>query len=435
MTDSQRLQIQASEARSELNKLIEARNKLPEGTEPDQEAINKLAEATRRVSNLEVEYRAALVSEQEQEEQRRAVDPDGEETERSKLLARSSVVPFILEATEGKALDGAEREVRAAVLGDDAGAAMMPIDLLLPPDELERRAAPGEWEKRADTVTAVASAALADGSQAPMLERIFTRSIAARLGVAMPSVPVGAAVYPIMSTGTSASMATDGTAVDAGEATFTGHTLEPTRLTAAYLFNLRQGYQLRNYEAILRRDLSAVMADAMDNQIVNGNGTAPNVNGFISELPAVTNPTAVTTWANFLAVFAGKVDGLNAYQLSDLRAIVGSETFTYANSLFRTGATDNGPRAAAYEYVRERIGGLSVSSRIPAASSNIQTNILALTSYPGRNAVAPIWRGVELIRDPYTAASKGQVRLTAVAFWSFKILRETGWSLWKVKTA
>ena len=78
---------------------------------------------------------------------------------------------------------------------------------------------------------------------------------------------------------------------------------------------------------------------------------------------------------------------------------------------------------------------MSVSSRIPASSSNIQTNIMALTSYPGRNAVAPIWRGLELIRDPYSNAGKGQVRLTAIAFWSFKVLREAGWNLWKVKTA
>ena len=60
---------------------------------------------------------------------------------------------------------------------------------------------------------------------------------------------------------------------------------------------------------------------------------------------------------------------------------------------------------------------------------------MALTSYPGRNAIAPVWRGVEMIRDPYTSASKAQVRLTLIAFFSFKILRETGWQLWKARTA
>ena len=67
--------------------------------------------------------------------------------------------------------------------------------------------------------------------------------------------------------------------------------------------------------------------------------------------------------------------------------------------------------------------------------TNTQRNIMALTSYPGRNAVAPVWRGVELIRDPYTNAGKGQVRLRVVSFWSFKILREAGWQLWAARTA
>ena len=83
------------------------------------------------------------------------------------------------------------------------------------------------------------------------------------------------------------------------------------------------------------------------------------------------------------------------------------------------------------------MGGLTVTSRLPAATgaNKIQTNIMALTSYPGRNAVAPVWRGVEMIRDPYTNAASGRIRLTVVSYWSFKILRETGWQLWKARTA
>ena len=440
MTDSQRLTLRVSEARQHLNSLIEKRNKLPEGQEPDTEAIRLMDEATRRVTSLETEYRAAVVAEQEQEEQRKAVDPDAEEIEKRRLLARASVVPFILEATDGNKVDGAEAECRAAVLGDD-GAAQMPIDLLLNPDDLERRAAPGgapgRIETRADTVTPVDSAALADGSQASILERIFSRSVAARLGVAMPSVPVGAAVYPIMSSGTTASMATDGTQVDAGAGAFTGHTLEPIRMSAAYLFNSRQTLQLRNFEQVLRRDLAAVMSDEMDDQIITGDGSTTdgitNVTGFLSELAAPSDPGATETFASYLEKFTAIVDGLNAYNLSDLRSVMGADTFKHAYSVYRNTSTD----LPAYEAVSARVGGLSVSSRIPAATggNKVQTNITALTSYPGRNAVAPIWRGVELIRDPYTLAGKAQVRLTVISYFNFKILRETGWQLWKARTA
>ena len=265
-----------------------------------------------------------------------------------------------------------------------------------------------------------------------MLERVFTRSIAARLGVAMPSVPVGAANYPIMTSGTAASMAADGTAIDAGAGAFTGFTMEPVRLTAAYLFNSRQTLHLRNFEEVLRRDLSAVMTDAMDNQIVNGNGVAPNVSGFLHELPDPTNLSAASTWAQIWATFTGAVDGINAYGLRDLRAVVGKDSHEHMQGLFRGNQTED----SAYEYVMQRVGGISVSSRIPVKDgSDRQENVMALSSYPGRNAVAPIWRGIELIRDPYTNAAKGQVRLTSIMFWSFKILREAGWQLFQVRTA
>ena len=436
MTDSQRLTLSVSEARSALNGLIEARNKLPDNQEPDAEAIRRMDEATRRVSSLEVEHRAVIVVEAGEEEHRNQESPDGEEVERRRLLARSSIVPFVAEAVDGRHVDGAEAECRAAVLGDDGGN-LMPIDLLLPSDEVERRSqAQSQTEYRADAVTPVAAAALADGSQSSMLERIFTRSVAARLGVSMPSVPAGAAVFPIMTSGTTASMANDGTQVDAGAGTFTGHTLEPVRMSAGYLFNARQTLQLKNFEAILRRDLAAVLSDAMDNQIVNGDGTAPNVSGFLNELPAVTRPSAADTFASYLEKFTGAVDGLNAFTLGDLRSVMGAASYSHMYSVYRSNNSD----LPAYEAVAGRVGGLSVSSRIPAPTTtggeaNTQNNIMAMTSYPGRNAVAPVWRGLELIRDPYTLAGKGQVRLTTSMFWSFKILRETGWSLWAARTA
>lgn len=453
MTNSQRLTIRLSEERSALNGLIEERNKLPDDQDPSAEMIRKIDDATKRIQATEVEFRAAMTQEAAEEERRKQASPDSEGREANNLLARASIIPFMLEATEDRRVEGAEAEVRSAILGDNAGK-QFPIDLLMQPSELRMRAAPAEYrrmaelhrppspatsaggeEHRVDTVTPVDAAALADGSQAPTLERVFTNSIAARLLVAMPSVPIGAANYPIMTRGTTAVMRADGATVDAGPAAFTGFTLEPIRLTARYLFNIRQTLQLSGFEEILRRDLSAVMSDKMDDQIVNGNGTAPNVNGFINELDVADAANAVTTWPQFLDFFTSLVDGLNSYNLGDLRAVVGSGGFTYANNLFRTGSNDLGPRESAYEYVRARIGGISVSSRIPAedATSKDERIIVARTAYPGMNAVAPIWRGMELIRDPYTNAAEGQVALTAIMFFNFKILREVAWKQVRIK--
>jgi len=436
MLQSQRLSVQISEHRQELNQCIEERNKLPSDQEPSAEQVAKMDKLTKKLQALEVEYRAALTSE-DTTENRTEDEGDAETRERETLLAESSLLPFLYEAMDDAKVDGREAECRAAILGDRAGR-LVPVDLLMPPG-----ADADLVEHRVDAVTTAAGAdtsalaAAGPRNQADVLPRIFTRSIAARLGVSMPSVPAGQSVYPVMTAGTTAAMVADAARHDAVAGRFTSHTLEPTRLTGAYLFNVRQTLQLRNFEAVLRRDLAAVMADAMDDQIVNGDGTGSNVTGFLAELPAVNKPTTVTDWSAWLDTFTGLVDGLNAFGLSDLRAVVGKQTFQFAAKLFRSDA-DGGPVDSAYDYTMGRGVGQQVSSRIADASgsgalSNTQVNIAALTSYPGRNAVAPIWRGMELIRDPYTKAGEGQVRLTAVMFWSFKILREAGWTLWPVR--
>ena len=387
----------------------------------------KLGELSREMRSLETDLQAALLIEEEPEEETRETGK-GEDTEAKELdglLQRASILPYFGEAVSGRDVQGVEHEVRAGLLGDEARGGLVPFELLLP----------DEREERADAATTVAAAARSPGSQASVLQRVFTRSIAATLGVSMPMVEVGQANFPVLASGTSASMVNAGTAKDAEAATFTGVSLDPVRLSARYVFRYEDIAKLRNYESVLRRDLTAAMTDAMDNQVVNGDGSAPNVNGFLAELTAPMDPSAATTWNEWLKAHTDEVDGLNAYMLSDLRCVIGKASFSYLETLFRTGAQDNGPRASAAEYVSSRIGGGMVSSRIPAPASNIQLGIIAKTSYPGRNAVAPIWRAMELIRDPYTRASQGEVALTAIMLWNFKIVRETGWALVKVRTA
>ncbi len=418
MNNLQLKQLEQSEVREQIARFMGKETR-------DESERAELQNLTRRAETLEGEIRVEIVKESEKPSSLVVGHDDPQTREIRALFGQASLGSFLMEsARETPITAGPENELRAAVFGDESRPGLVPVEMLM---------ASGEMERRADTVTTVAAAALADGSQAPILQRVFTKSIASQMLVDMPSVPVGAANYPILTGGTTAQQRNPSQAVDAAAATFSGATLEPVRLTARYLFRIEDAARLRNYEATLRNDLNMVMSDEMDSQVISGDGAAPNVNGFLNELPAVTDPTAVTTWNQHLAAHTDLVDGLNAYGLADLRCVMGQASFTYLSSLFSVG--DNAPRVTALEYVKERIGMSMVSSRIPAAASDIQTNLIALTSYPGRNAVAPIWKGMEFIRDPYSKAAEGEVALTVVMLWNFKVLRETGWSLFKTKVA
>ena len=414
MTPLQQLQLRQSEVRQEIaDRLLDP--------EPDNET---LANLTQEMRDIETRIQAALVSVEEVITPREEITADSEQRELDAIYQRASILRFINPLSQGRRVDGAEHELQAALQVTEE---QMPIDMLLPPDDPE--------QQRADAATSVAATARDFGRQAMILDRVFTRTVAARLGVRMAMVPPGESNYPVMLTGTTAAMRNIGTMQDAVAATFQGFSLSPLRLHARYLFENIDQFRLRGYEEQLRSDIRAVMSDAMDDQIINGDGTAPEVSGFLNELTAPANPGAVTTWSQYYSAFSDKIDGINAYMISDVIALLGSQTFSYAETLFRTGATDNGPRASAADYVRSRLGGYTVSSRIPAAVSNIQTNILALTSYPGENAVCPMWRGISLLRDPYTNSQADRTVLSVTAYWNFRIIRETGYALWKTRIA
>ena len=57
------------------------------------------------------------------------------------------------------------------------------------------------------------------------------------------------------------------------------------------------------------------------------------------------------------------------------------------------------------------LGSLRVSKRMPAVASMSQKGLVALTrgSQPIR---VPTWRNVQMIRDPYSDANKGEIVLT-----------------------
>ena len=107
----------------------------------------------------------------------------------------------------------------------------------------------------------------------------------------------------------------------------------------------------------------------------------------------------------------------------------------YLSSLFSVG--DNAPRVTALEYVKDRIGMSMVSSRIPAAApANIQANLLALTSVSGPECRRTDLEGTRIYQGPlFSKAAEGEVALTVVQLWNFKVLRETGWSIFKTQVA
>ena len=409
MRKTDKLRIRRSELREELTK-----------AETDEQRAN----VTNELRSLEQEYRKAIQEESAEDERAaaevaedRAAGLDSEGREREELRSLSQLGRYMHAAAEGRDVDGREAEYRAAVLGDFNRPGLVPLELLDARDE----------EERADTVTSTANVtpAVTTGTRAPMLHRIFERTIARRFGITMSAVAIGTASYPYMTAGVEAEQKTPSTAVDADAATFAMETLSPRRLTARYLFQIEDTVRLPMLEETLRRDLRLAMTDKMDDQLVNGNGVSPNVAGLLHELTDPVAAAAVLTFENAITVFTDLVDAKHSYSLMDQAAMVGVDTYKKMANVFLA-STDT---STSWDYLRSKLADLFTSARIGAkdGTTNIQQGLVALNGVPGRNAVCPVWRAFELIRDPYSGAESGQIAMTAIMLWNFKVVRDAAY--------
>ena len=108
----------------------------------------------------------------------------------------------------------------------------------------------------------------------------------------------------------------------------------------------------------MRENLSMGLADGLDEQIIAGtNGLLTGTN-----LPN-NNVSTETVYGLYRSQFAyGRVDGRYASMTSDIRAVVGSETYAHAASQYR-GNNDN---IDALMSLQSALGGVKVSAHVPA---------------------------------------------------------------------
>ena len=388
------------------------------------EQINAQAE------DAEVEEREALLNEYLDSEKRyrtelgveALADEKPEHPQRRELRASVSVTDYLCEAITGHAVNGAAAELRAETMKGADEPGRMPWEALVP---LEDGA-----ELRADTATPTPSPIGA--TQQPILGRVFARSAMMYLGVDLVQVPIGDANYSVLTAGVAPEMKALGAVKDAEAASFSISTLEPTRVTARYLVRLEDLARFSGEEEALRRDLRDALADAMDFQVLQGSGTAPQVAGFVGTAPALTAPSdpgASDALAFTSTIKAGLsvVDGKYAHNLGESRLLVSPSAYKEAGVAFQTAGTSD---VAASDYMIARSGGFRASANLPATASHISKAVAFATGGQG-SAVAPVWDGLQLIRDMYSGASTGEVAISAIALWGFKVLRTAPYSYQK----
>ena len=389
--------IEAEERRAKANRA--AREHAEKREDPDDATKAYIAEVTEAEKASE-ELRAALEKELE------AADEKGADPKWRAQLDRIEVRQYLDAAANERPLTGIEAEVNKE-LGLESR--MMPWDALL--DDKDR------IELRADVATTVPDAAKGRPRQA-VIPRVFRRSDASFCGIMMPTAPRGLPVYPVLTGGVAGSTAAEGAEVDSEAATFVGTMIEPTRATAAYTLRAEQVAQFADLESTLRADLRMAMSKLMDDTVVSADATGANTGSIISHATGApaANPAAVATLEDFDTVFTDGIDGLYAYGRDGVRLLTGIDTEKFL------GRKRHDETAMTYGAMLNGAGGMRrATTRVAAPVANVQK---AYRFVPNElRAYAPVWEGLEFIRDPYTGAAKAETRLTAIMLFGFDIVR------------
>ena len=400
MTPKQKIELRQSEIKQRLGVISGLT-----GDDYSDEVKAEEVKLHEELTGSEVRLRSAILSEGAEAEKREKEfesEPDAEMRERIELRSKASLSAFFLAAARGRAVTGAEAELQSA-----AGVGGIPIELWDTPRPSEQRNA----ELR--TVTGAPGTV---GVNLDMIRpAVFANAVLPRLGVEMPRVQSG--TYASATINASLTAAAKGKGVDqeATAATFTVTTATPKRVSARLELTLEDiaAVGQANFESALRENLSLAISDELDDQGLNGNGTAPNLTGFLQRL---TNPSApaanVESFDRFVAKFADGVDGLWAQTMMDVGILAGVDTYRLAEKVFQSATNYKGELSAA-SYLRQNAGGLWTSKRMPDTDSHIQQAILYRKgrsmmggSAGMRTAILPHWGEIG-IDDIYSGSKSG----------------------------
>ena len=356
----------------------------------------------------ETRYRAALIAEDSERRDAGAELETRGGREWSSLVTSFELRQAILSLDEGRALSGATAEV-VQEMRSRGGYRGVPIPL----EALETRA--GET---------VASTLPAPRDVRPLIDRLFPESAAARMGAAMVAIGAGETEHPVATGGaTTGWQATEVGAVGAASAfTTSGLSLKPEHTLGAQMRVTRRALLQvgSGLEAAIRRDLSGAIGAELDRAVFLGTGAAGQPLGVIAGAAtygiATTAIDAAPSWGVFRAAVTRFMIANSVTAPAQVRAMVRPEVW---DDLDEQSAASAAP---LFEYDRlvRAIGAGNITltgNALAAPTGSPAASIALLTTTTG--GVPPVfvglWGGVDLIRDPYSDAASGGVRLTALA--------------------
>lgn len=408
MLDSVKIQRRQSEIRQSLAELV-GKDK------PTDDETRSMETLDREYRLNETRYRAALIAEDTERREAGAELETRAGKEWSDLVAGFEMRQVVLALDEGRTLTGRTAEVVAEMRGH-GGYRGVPV----PWQALEARAGETIASGTPDPITT-----------RPIIDRLFPDSVAGCMGAQMINIGTGAAEWPVVTSSVTAGWADGETANVAGPTVYatTDRALKPEHNLGIQVRITRKALKQSGdaLEAAVRRDIAGTMSAEMDKAIFLGTGANGQPLGIIPGAAtygiAATSVGAVPDYGTFLTEIVAFMGGNLITNPGEVRALMRPELFGKLEATLNTVTQTTEYYRLAFLLAGRGVTGtfpsnISVSSNALAAPAGdpLATSMLLTTSTGG---VPPIfiglWGGVDMIRDPYSDAQAGQLRITALA--------------------
>ena len=252
-------------------------------------------------------------------------------------------------------------------------------------------------------------------SQTEITGFVFPQSVAAFLGIPSTIVPVGDATFPVLTSDPAAGVPAENASQSETTGAFSADVLTPGRIQASFFWSREDAARMAGMGDSLQEALQGGIADKLDSEIMQG------TNGLLTGTILPNNARAAASdYAHYVSsLLYGRVDGRYAYDLADVRVVMGADTFGNAATKLPSAGEEN-----ALARIRNDSSGVRVSVHVPATVSHKQNALVRRGMR--RDYVSAVWGAVTLIPDEVTKAANGQIVLTAVMLHAVKLLRAGG---------
>lgn len=394
--------VKISRRQSEIRQALAA---LVGKDKPTEDETQQMESLDTEYRGNETRYRASLIAEDTERREAKGELETRSEKDFAELVDKFELRQVALALDEGRPLDGATAEV-VQELRSHGGYRGVPV----PWQALELRA--GET---------IASGTPDPIQTRPIIDRLFPDSVAARMGAQLINIDSGAQEYPVVSSSVAAGWADGETANVAAAQAFatTDKALKPEQNLGVQMKITRKALKQSGdaLEQAVRRDMNGAIGMALDKAVFLGTGANGQPLGVITGAGTYgltsTDANAAASWAAIRAAVTRFMTANAASGPGGVRMLARPELWDFMDGIL---FMETAP-VTEWDRLAQNIKEIALSANALAAPSGdpLETQVLLTTAAGG---VAPVfvgtWGGVDLIRDPFSDAQSGGLRLTGL---------------------